>query len=145
MENDNFSVDEGKSLAHLYDGAKDLGKVDQQVHDRLIQDAIKDHNGRINLDTVKKSMIEESAKIGNKSVTITEDQAGQIKRDNNSLPLLNLFDNGKLYNPAEATQAVLNDDAAKAQKDNPKVDLSKFWIPTLFDSIVKASDQKSHS
>jgi len=144
------SLQEGKELAHLYDGAKDNKAVDNQVHDRLLQDAVKSHHSQLDLDVVRQSLVDESGKRGDKAVTISQDKYGQVRRDNTSLPLLNLVDGNKLYDPMEGYKAMAEDDkkcaeAEAAKKDGQtKLNLGDhtMGIATLFNQIIDATQKK---
>jgi hypothetical protein len=142
------SQEEGKALADMYKGAKDLGKVDQQVHDRLLQDAIKDHHSELNMDVVRKSMVEEAGKLNDKRVNISTENYGVINRTNEALPLLNLVDKGKLYDPSEGWKAIQEDDKKREQDKQKGSNENKinFWdggmgLPTLFKQINDASNK----
>lgn len=145
------SADEGKALADMYKGAGNLRDVDKQVHDRLLQDAIKSHHSELDMEIVKKSLVGESAQLKDKRVHITEEKFGSVSRTNESLPGLSLMDNGKLYDPVESWKAVQQDDkqreqAAKA-KSSPDATVNFFdgglGLPTLFKQITDATNKHS--
>lgn len=144
------SQDEGKALADMYKGANDLRGVDKQVHDRLLQDAIKSHHSELNMDVVKQSLVEEAGKLKDNRVNIKMESYGSVNRTNEVLPFISLVDNGQLYSPTEAWKAIQEDDKKREQAANEKkgngakVNFGDggLGLPTLFKQITDTINSK---
>lgn len=145
------SKEEGKALADIYKGG-DIGKADKEVHDRLLQDAIKSHHSELDMSVVTKAMVDESAKLNDKRVHISAENYGVVQRSN-ELPVVQFFDKSKLYDPTEGWKAIQDDDkkreeAAKEAKDSgsklPQINLfdGALGLPTLFKQINDAQNKQ---
>lgn len=109
---------EGIRLAHLYDGQSDQKAVDKQVHDALLQDAIKDHHSEINLKVVRETLAQESNKKHDPSVMIRNRDYQTVR--NYQLPVVGFEISGSvLYDPVEALKAITEDDKQREAAKNP--------------------------
>ncbi len=112
------SKTEGNRLAHLYDGSKDQSSVDKQVHDALLQDAIKDHHSEIDLKVVRDTMQQESEKTNNRSAILKNEDYKMVRKW--GLPVVGLEIEGMvLYDPIEASKAVAADDKRREAEKTP--------------------------
>lgn len=122
MANDNASYDLGKSYAHKYENNADAGKVDKEVHDLLLNDFHKGMHSKVDMDQVKKGLVDESKHIP--GLHLVDDGGLNIKRQYEPIPGVPLkLDGGNLFNISEAmtkhNQLEAQEAAAAAKKDQP--------------------------
>lgn len=109
---------EGSRLAGLYEHQTDQRIADQQVHDALLQDAIKNHHSELNLDIVRRTLQEETAKAHDRNVIIKNEDYRTVR--NYQLPVIDLQLEGRvLYDPIEAAKVIAEDDARRDQNKKP--------------------------
>ncbi len=125
------SVNEGARLAHLYDGRSDIGAVDKQVHDALLQDFIKAHHSEIEMDTVLSSMKKESEKSHN--VQLKTDSSTSMVRESNFMGIN--FDAAKLFDVCEGVKAYEADDKKREQAANPENKEKQSPLEVVFKDI----------
>lgn len=115
---------EGSRLAHLYDGAKDYGAVDKQVHDALLADAIMDHHSKLDMKTVLREMEAESGRRADRE-SIVKSKNSSVMTRNWTLPALGIEIEGQvIFDQAEAYRAINKDDARIESEKNAKKEAS---------------------
>ena len=143
---ENSSYEIGKAYAHKYENGADGNKVDKEVHDQLLQDFHKSMHSQVNMDQIKKGLVDESKHIP--GLHLVDDNGLQIKRQYEPVPGVPVkLDAGKLFDISEAmanhNKLDTQEAAAKDKKDSgDSFKLGQIELPNPWAGLKYMSGEK---
>ena len=148
------SIAEGKELAKILENDRNGGE--QKVRTRLLNDAFDSAHGKFNMETIKKSMIEEVNAQHLPGLELKEDKLGSVYKKGFSVPGLNLeLNNVSVFDRSQADAYVAHMDELigkrpqEQRKNSDAVDTRRVDIfgavnnlEKLFGQIYEAGKEK---
>ncbi len=148
------SVAEGKELAKILESDRNGGE--QKVRTRLLNDAFDSAHGKFNMETIKKSMIEDLNAQHLPGLELKEDKLGNVYKKGLSIPGTNIeLNNVSVFDRSQADAYVAHMDEINGQRpqeqskksdaiDTRRVDIfgAVNNLEKLFGQIYEAGKEK---